>query len=107
MIGHDASLAYYYHQGNPPDPVFIRGDGNRDTLIDISDVVAISAYLFQNALSDCPAQMDGNADNKVNLSDPIDLLAYLFEGSPEPDAPFPECGKAPQNTLPCLEFVCP
>ncbi len=107
MFAHDATYSRYYHQGQIPDPVFLRGDGNRDSTVDISDVIAISTFLFQNAASDCPAQMDVNADNKVNLSDPIDLLAYLFLGGLAPEPPFPECGTGPQSTLRCLEFVCP
>ena len=107
MPGHDAAQTFYYHQGRPfPDYVFLRGDGNRDGATDISDVIALSAYLFQNAASECPAQLDVTADEKIDITDPMALIDFLFLGGSPPEAPFPECDEGPETDLACLEFVC-
>ncbi len=57
---------------------FLRGDANRDQVLDISDAVKTLAYLFTRAEATCLDAMDANDDGKVNIADPIRLLSHLF-----------------------------
>jgi len=90
--------------GAPPQVPFIRGDGNLDGSVNISDAISILDRLFGSSPpSTCPDAADSNDDGTVNIADPIHLLAYLFSGGPPPSAPFPAAG--PDSTadpLPCL-----
>jgi IPT/TIG domain-containing protein len=72
---------------------FIRGDGNGDGAVDISDAVAILAYLYLGGASpDCMDALDTDDDGTLSITDPIYLLNFLFQdGSPIP-APGPEPG---------------
>jgi hypothetical protein len=62
---------------------YIIGDANRDSKIDIADVVFTINYLFMEGPAPCPYHSaDTNCDGTVNVSDVICLINYLFCGSP-------------------------
>ncbi len=73
--------------------LFLRGDGNEDSVVDLSDAVAIVAHLFLGGpLPSCRDAMDANDDGALNITDPVFLLDYLFLGGDRLPAPFPEPG---------------
>jgi 7,8-dihydropterin-6-yl-methyl-4-(beta-D-ribofuranosyl)aminobenzene 5'-phosphate synthase len=68
---------------------FVRGEGNGDGGIDISDAVFILFYLFTGgAVPSAVAALDSDGDGDVNISDAIFLLTYLFLSGPQPPEPF-------------------
>ena len=72
---------------------FIRGDGNGDGAVDISDAVAILAYLYLGgAPPDCKDALDTDDDGTLSITDPIYLLNFLFQDGPPIPAPGPEPG---------------
>jgi hypothetical protein len=75
-----------------PAPLFIRGDGNLDRSVDISDALFIIFYLFAAQPGTCAAAMDVNADHKVEIADAISLLEFLFRNGTPPAAPYPAAG---------------
>ena len=91
-------------QGNP----FIRGDGNRDGNIDITDAVHTLRVLFDNFSDLCLPALDFNADQQVDISDVSSELNYIFLGTSPPSAPFPNCGIPQGATDSCSSFnSCP
>ncbi len=90
--------AFRYH-----GPFFLRGDGNQDDRVDLSDAVAIVGYLFLGGPpSTCRDAMDSNDDGAINVTDPVYLLEYLFLGGDTPPAPFPDRGyDLATDNLPC------
>lgn len=78
--------------GLPDDEEIIqrRGDANSSGVVDSSDAVAISAWLFNGGDEPpCLNQADANGDGVVNVSDVSYLTAWLFQGGPEPPSPGP------------------
>jgi hypothetical protein len=65
---------------------FIRGDANRDGVVDISDVVYLLNYLFIHGPAPVPTldAGDANCDRVVDASDLVYLLNYLFVNGPAP-----------------------
>jgi hypothetical protein len=77
----------------PPEPVFIRGDVNMDTNVDIADVIYHLDYTFLGGpLPICMDAGDANDDGISDISDAIFLLYYFFLGGPGPWVPFPNPG---------------
>ena len=73
-------------------PVFLRGDGNEDGIVDLSDAVFALSWLFLGGRGPgCLAAVDANDDDIVDVADPSYLLNHLFLGAPPPPAPYPEC----------------
>jgi hypothetical protein len=76
-----------------PDPkaVFIRGDCNRDTQVDVSDAVfSLTALFAAGKPWACPDAGDANDDGKLDIADPIAILFALFGGGralPPPSVP--------------------
>jgi len=63
------------------DAVFLRGDTNRDFVVDLSDAVATLGFLFRGASPPkCKDGMDANDDGAIDISDPIFTLLGLFAG---------------------------
>jgi len=63
----------------------IRGDFNNDGQLNVADLTALVAYLFQNgAPPDCFEEGDVNGDGAINIADLTYLVAYLFQGGPPP-----------------------
>ena len=89
---------------------FVRGDGNVDGRVDVSDSIHILNGLFVgNAVIDCLDSADTNDDSHVDLSDAISLLEHLFLGGPTPGTPHPDCGVDPSDdALDCVSYPpCP
>ena len=70
---------------------FMRGDANRDGVINVTDVVYLINYLFLVPPGPAPqpwAAGDVNCDDVVNVNDVVYLINYLFvPGSPPPGCP--------------------
>ena len=71
---------------------FLRGDGNRDNVLDISDGLHTLFHLFRGRPVNCADAADFNDDGELGLSDAIGTLDYLFRSGPPPAAPFPQQG---------------
>jgi subtilisin family serine protease len=65
--------------------LYIPGDANRDSLIDVSDVIFLLNYLYQGGPAPTPkAAGDVNADCRVDVGDVIYLVNYLYKSGPAP-----------------------
>ncbi len=83
---------------------FIRGDANRDSLVNIGDAVATLDWLFNSGPGLCMDSLDANDDGSINIADAVKLLDYLFVMGSEPPAPFPNAGTDPTaDPLDCAE----
>lgn len=88
--------------------VFIRGDGNSDGVIDVSDVIFGLEYQFLAGASTCLDSLDITDDGNIDLNDPMALLTYLFQWGNPPALPFPHCGLDPTSDgLNCVSALCP
>jgi hypothetical protein len=73
-----------------PVRLFIRGDANDDSTIDISDVLTLLYYLFRLQVSiPCEDAADMDDSGQLDISDAIRMLDYLFRGGPAPPLPGP------------------
>jgi len=80
-------------------PHFVRGDGNGDGRVDISDAQFALNFLFLGGgAPPCSAAADANADGRVDISDAQFTLNFLFLGGGAPPAPWPSCGGAATPT---------
>jgi hypothetical protein len=91
---------------------FLRGDGNHDVKIDLSDSIATFGYLFLGGPPPvCHDAADANDDGTLDISDGTFTLNFLFLGKTAPPSPGPAvCGLDPTaDALPlCLdEDGCP
>lgn len=75
--------------------LFVRGDANGDSTIDISDGIRILLVLFGGVESLCDDANDANDDGANNITDAVHVLRFLFQGGPPPAAPFPLAGEDP------------
>lgn len=84
--------------------VFLRGDANLDTRLDVSDPVHILTALFIDASPIlCLDSADADDDGDVTITDAIRILGYLFVGIVSPAGPFPEAGIDPtSDELECV-----
>ncbi len=80
---------------------FIRGDVNRDSVVNISDPVSILRYLFGTDPASCLAALDYDDNSQVGLDDALGLLSYLFSDGPSPLPPFPNA-----DIDPTFDSVC-
>ena len=63
------------------------GDVNRDAIVDISDAVYLTAYIFSGGSAPSPLVAgDANCDGTVDISDMVYLIAYVFSGGLAPGA---------------------
>lgn len=84
--------------------IFVRGDSNADSAVDISDAVYTLGYLFLGGPApDCLDAADANDDGELDVSDPVATIRSLLDsGSPLP-APWPEPGADPtSDSLVCI-----
>lgn len=77
--------------------LFVRGDANNDTRVDLSDPISILNSLFSGipAAAPCADALDPNDDGKIDLSDAIYTLNYLFQGGAAIKPPYPGAGTDP------------
>jgi len=68
---------------------FLRGDGNGDNVLDISDGLHTLFHLFLGREVNCADAADFNDDGELGLVDAIGALDYLYRSGPPPAAPFP------------------
>jgi len=67
------------------DPPLISGDCNDDDVVDVSDIVFLVAYLYQEGAPPNPLCAGNvNGDDVVNVGDPVYLVTYLYKGGPAP-----------------------
>ncbi len=59
---------------------FIRGDGNDDSVVDLTDALVSLGYIFLGEGVACVDALDINDDNELNITDPVYLLSGLFNG---------------------------
>ena len=83
--------------GIDEDPIFIRGDLDRNGDVNLADVVQMLNYLFRAAggPSTCLDIVDANDDGGLDVSDPIYALRFLFGGGATIAPPFPDAGTDP------------
>jgi hypothetical protein len=66
----------------------IRGDANRDGVINSADIVYLINYLFKGGPAPQPWEAgDVNCDDVINSADVVYLINYLFKGGPPPGCP--------------------
>jgi subtilisin family serine protease len=67
----------------------VRGDVDKNGIVNISDAVYIQNYIFADGPPPLPVKgtADANCDGIVNVSDEIYLIGYIFGGGPPPQAP--------------------
>ena len=94
--------------------VFVRGDGNSDGTIDLTDGIIPLLFLFSGG--DAPACMDAadaNDSGAIEITDAIILFSWLFTGGEAPVDPSPlssaysdsDCDKDPTRDLTGCEQV--
>src|SRR3989338_3807012 len=87
--------------------IFLRGDSNRDGVLNISDSINTLGFLFQGSPADlkCQDAADANDDGKIDISDAVFILKYLFNQEVNTQVipqPFPNAGIDPtQDGLGC------
>ena len=73
---------------------FIRGDSNRDKVVDISDPTHVLGYLFLgNEAPRCPDAADADDNGLIEITDAIAILSQLFAGEGRISAPYPSSGR--------------
>ena len=91
-------------------PLFTRGDGNGDGLLDIGDAVFTLGVLFSGlGPAPCDDSCDANDDGMFDIGDPVRTLSFLFAGaSPLPAPTHPDCAADPtDDSLGCDFDTCP
>lgn len=106
-VGHNSKGNYNFHEYTAPLPNYVRGDGNGDGHVDVSDVVFVLRYLYLSEPANCVAALDTDGDDQVSPLDAFALLDTLFAGLFVPEAPYPTCEEMPTEALTCLRFECP
>ncbi|MFQ5655233.1 MAG: IPT/TIG domain-containing protein, partial [Planctomycetota bacterium] len=76
---------------------FVRGDVNRDGILNLSDPLGTLNYLFIGGTPPPPCldALDIDDDDRINIADAVALLTYLFVGGAPPAPPFPDPGFDP------------
>jgi hypothetical protein len=88
------------------EPLFIRGNANDDSKLDISDPIWILAQLFLGGpAASCPDAADTNDDGVIDISDAVYLITFQFLGGYPPMEPYPTCGLDPEGSADGLD--CP
>ena len=87
----------------PPVIIFVRGDSNNDSTVNLADAIYILAYLFvSGSAPPCFDALDPNDSGSIDVADAVFLLAFLFSGGDQPPPPFPTAGTDPTpDGLPC------
>ncbi|MBI4601728.1 MAG: lamin tail domain-containing protein [Planctomycetes bacterium] len=86
----------------PPPPEFVRGDGNLDGIVDLSDGVKVLLHLFGGLPGPCADALDADDSGTVDLTDALRVLNYLFKQGSAPASPFPARGRdATADSLGC------
>jgi hypothetical protein len=90
-----------------PLVIYIRGDSNADTAVDLSDVIFTLNWRFRGGAGPtCLEAADANDDGAEDISDAVFTLSFLFRGGPAPPEPGPTCGPAPEREPRCEIPTC-
>ncbi|MEM7231445.1 MAG: CotH kinase family protein, partial [Planctomycetota bacterium] len=85
-----------------PEVSFIRGDGDGNGVVNLSDAIAGLRYLFFAGPLTCADAADSDDDGSLSVSDAVTTLQHLFSGGPPLAAPFPKAGPDPSaDNLDC------
>ena len=72
---------------------FVRGDGNVDGSIDLSDpLLTLFWHFAAGAEPPCLDAADADDSGTIDITDVIGILDYLFLEGKNPASPFPNCG---------------
>ncbi len=87
--------------------LFLRGDANAKSAIDIADAIFMLTHLFAHGPApSCMDAGDANDDGAIDIADAIKILAHLFAAAGPLPPPFGECGIDPtEDTLDCASFA--
>ena len=89
-----------------PRPLFVRGDGNGDQRVDITDTATVLSCLFSGLF--CPQCLDSadcNDDGVVDITDAVCVLGCIFGSGSCPSSPFPDCGvDETSDSLDCAQY---
>ena len=85
-----------------PADGFLRGDGNGDGALSLSDAVVALEWLFLSQPLGCIDAADFDDDGNAGLADVVQLTSHLFLNGPPPAPPSEACGVDPtDDTLSC------
>jgi hypothetical protein len=91
-----ASQVFGYAEINVLPPVFVRGDCDRQGLMNLADVAFFLRYLFSDGQTPpCLDACDFDDSGDLDLTDALTSLYFLFLGDPAPASPFPDPGPDP------------
>jgi len=77
---------------------FIRGDVNVDSVLNVTDPIALLQRLFLGvSLLICEDAADADDDGQLTLTDAVYVLNHLFQSGPGPQAPYPAPGVDPSD----------
>ena len=90
------------------EDLFVRGDVNRDRLLNLTDVIVALTALFlggsERSDLPCPDAADVDDSGSVDLTDAIGLASYLFGWAAAPRSPYPDAGRdTTADPLGCAE----
>jgi hypothetical protein len=78
--------------------IFLRGDANQDSRVDIADATTTLLSLFFAPLPlPCADAADADDSGRLDIADPIRTLNFLFLGHGQPAQPFPTVGTDPTS----------
>ena len=79
-----------------PKSLFIRGDANHDSSVDLSDGIFILLWLYLGGPAPvCGDAADANDDSQVDISDATSIFQFLFIDNQGSWEPFPDPGMDP------------
>ena len=82
---------------------FIRGDSDRNGVVNLTDAIVSLRYLFQGGETPlCLDAADADDDGVINLTDALVIVRLLFQGGTALPAPYPGSGEdATADALDC------
>ena len=93
FVSTDKGTIHSFTAGIEGRPAFVRGDANRDGIVDISDPVTLLFHLFRGAsVLDCEDHGDADDNGRLELTDAVFLLDFLFRSGVQPQPPYPAPG---------------
>ncbi|MEE2883851.1 MAG: hypothetical protein VYD70_09020 [Planctomycetota bacterium] len=83
---------------------FVRGDANRDGMVDFTDGIDALIILFGAGSTNCLESLDVDDDGRLTLADPIRILDHVLASGPAPEFPYPDLGPDldPDQGFPCF-----